>query len=211
MLSPGTRRRGSAAGRRDEAWGTRLGVQLGAAGAGQGHTDRSATVRRWDGQEQSGARLWPYSGTPAATKGELRGHTLSIVTLHEQGGELPEKARRAQGAQARETASDPGRSQETRGPGTQNSETAPRSRDAEDPPRRGEDGGFWSDRLFRPSLARNTWTASQVPATALGWGAPDVCSRACAPGPAACACARYTCARPRRLRLRAGYVPPPES
>ena len=27
------------------------------------------------------------------------------------------------------------------------------------------------------------WTASQVPATALGWGAPDVCSRACAPGP----------------------------
>ena len=84
------------------------GCEFSWARRGRGRdTDRSATVRRWDGQEQSGARLWPYSGTPAATKGELRGHTLSIVTLHEQGGELPEKAQQAQGAQARETASEP--------------------------------------------------------------------------------------------------------
>lgn len=122
-------------------------------------------------------------GPTQPTKGEARGHTLSIVTLLEQGGELPDKAQRAPGAQARETASSPGRTQETRRPGTQGIREGTEEQGRRGPTRRGGSVGFRSDRLFHPSLARSTWTASQVPATARGRGAPDVCSRACAQAP----------------------------
>lgn len=126
-------------------------------------------MRRWEGQEQSGLGCGPTAGPHAATKGRPAA-TLSIVTLLEQGGGLPDKAqqragRAGPGRRPPEPRTDPG------DPAARDTELEEGTEEQGRETLRGvaKTGKVSGPTAFpHPSLARSTWTASQVPATARG-------------------------------------------